>query len=439
MYYKPKNNKMSDTKNLDEVKEKVIGEFKPKRKFLNFFSAVVGNNGTKVRFIRDTAFLDGKYLSGMLENIVFKITICDEGTINFDEVDTTQTDKAQRQRLLNDIDDLDVTGYAKKFILSGIKFKDKDGLDCFLEVEHQKPIDRLRSIFDESKSSKKVSDKGLSILDQLFGDSEEDLKNFSDDKSVLSDKSDNEVKIETETTEVKRLSFIEQQFIKMNKEKVMELEYRIEEKTKEIQKINFEITQNEKKLSTSKEQLEILQTRLDSMNVEIVPNGFVFFVSDEKKSKIGLDETTKHIADKIADLMKLKKDVLFEYLTESFYDIKIAQKNNLTNSIISEDPTKLYSEINQKISNLDINGNISQKEFNEFEYRGKLNWHQIVDKMIRMGFEQSPEFDKMCLSNSYESKTEDKKCGCVDECGGCDGSCENCKCETNKNENNTKS
>ena len=38
----------------EEVKEPIIGEFKPKRKFLNFVSAV---NGAKIRFIRDIAFV----------------------------------------------------------------------------------------------------------------------------------------------------------------------------------------------------------------------------------------------------------------------------------------------------------------------------------------------------------------------------------------------
>jgi hypothetical protein len=40
----------------------------------------------------------------------------------------------------------------------------------------------------------------------------------------------------------------------------------------------------------------------------------------------------------------------------------------------------------------------------EFEYRGELSWHKLVDKMIRMGFEQEPEFDKMCGSPSYQSE-----------------------------------
>jgi hypothetical protein len=47
----------------------------------------------RVRFIRDIAFLKGDKLSGMLEGVIFKITICDEGTIDFEEVDTNISDK----------------------------------------------------------------------------------------------------------------------------------------------------------------------------------------------------------------------------------------------------------------------------------------------------------------------------------------------------------
>ena len=69
---------MEETKKTEEVKEIIIGDLKPKRKFLSFVSAV---NGAKIRFIRDIAFVKGEKLSGTLEGIIFKITICDEGTI----------------------------------------------------------------------------------------------------------------------------------------------------------------------------------------------------------------------------------------------------------------------------------------------------------------------------------------------------------------------
>lgn len=151
-----------------EVKEVIIGEFKPKRKFLSFISAV---NGARIRFNRDVAFVKGEKLSGTLEGVIFKITICDEGTINFEEVDTNVTDKAQRQRLIDDIDALDVTGYAQKFVIGTIQFDDIDGRLCYLEVEHQKPIDVLRSIFgdldekEEVKEEVQISERGMSFLD----------------------------------------------------------------------------------------------------------------------------------------------------------------------------------------------------------------------------------------------------------------------------------
>ena len=55
----------------------------------------------------------------------------------------------------------------------------------------------------------------------------------------------------------------------------------------------------------------------------------------------------------------------------------------------------------------DPTGKMTMVEKGEFEYRGDMTWHQLVGKMIRNGFEQDPEFDKFCQSNSYDSKEID--------------------------------
>ena len=322
----------------EEVKEPIIGEFKPKRKFLNFVSAV---NGAKIRFIRDVAFLKGSKLSGMLEDVVFKITICDEGTINFEEVDTNLCDKAMIKRFITEFDETPTTGYAQKFVLSGFEFTDVDGKRCYLEVEEKKPIDKLKSLFDKPE----VSEKGLSILDQLFGSDEEEslseilFKSETDEelKRELEGESDKEIKSES-------LSYMEESFRKMNEGKVIELKSRIEDKQKEIVQCNREISQSEKKLKESTEQLGVLETRLETMSPGDEPNGFVFYVSEEQKNETGLDETTKAIADKIADLMSLKKDVLFDYLTGGFYKIKIAKKDDITNQDFQLDKEAYYNE-----------------------------------------------------------------------------------------------
>jgi hypothetical protein len=386
--------------------EPIIGEFKPKRKFLNFVSAV---NGARIRFIRDVAFLKGEKLSGVLEGAIFKITICDEGTINIEEQEGTNlSDKAMIQRLLNEIDEIDVTGYAQKFVVAGLEFNDIKGDRCYLEVEHQKPIDKLKSLFDEEETVE-VSEKSLSLLDDLFGSDDEE--EFDEDhalsevmNSMLDDLSEEDVKtiIEsnenpTEPTE----SFLEQQFRKMNESKIIELEYRIEETQREIIRYKNDAKQAESKASEKVEALGILETRLETMKPGEEPNGYVFFVSEEQKDMEELDETEAKVASKIADIMKLKKDVLMKMLTDGYYKIKIAKTDDITNGDF-----ELDKEIYNKIMTLDIDGKISLTE-SEFQYRGKLNWHQLVAKMIRSGFTQDEEFDKLCNSNSYDSHEEE--------------------------------
>ena len=406
-------------KEVEETKEPIIGEFKPKRKFLNFISSV---NGAKVRFIRDIAFVEGKKLSGMLEGTIFKITICDEGTIKFEEQVEEGKEPVSNpemiKRLIADIDDIDVTGYAQKFVVSGLPFKDINGDLCYLEVEHKKPIDLLASIFNdkEEEENMNISEKGLSVLDQLFAEEEKVDKVTSILDELFPDDETETNELETieevkEEPKSESLSYMEESFRKMNESKVKELESRIEEKTKDITKFNIDIKQAETKLQETEEQLGVLQTRLETMTPGDEPNGYFFLVSDEQKLETGLDETTKNIADKIADIMKLKKDVLFKYLTGGYYNISIGKKDDITSEIDEKELTKLVSE---KVLVIDPSGKFTFDEVNGrtvVQYRGDLNWHQLTSKLIRKGFEQDEEFDKLAGSNSYESKTEEENDG----------------------------
>lgn len=401
-----------------EVKEPIIGEFKPKRKFLNFVSAV---SGARIRFIRDIAFVKGEKLSGTLEGVVFKITICDEGTINFEEVDTNVTDAAQRKRLIEEIDALDVTGYAQKFVVSGIEFADVNGDRCYLEVEHKKPIDKLKSLFDEEPKAE-LSDRGFSILDALFSsETDEELaRELEGENEIVLSEKDAEVFVEAienpaEPNEKLKeagstyKSYMEEQFRKMNEDKIKELKKRIEDVEKESERLRREISMNESKLKKQTEDLGILETRLDSFNANDESTGYVFYVSEEQKPEdIGLTEENRAMADKIADIVGLKKDVLFKMLTEGYYKIRIAEKSDMT-----AEKVKVTSEILEKMKSL-VNGDtsleakVTMTEPGHFEYRGSMTWHQIVGKMIRKGFEQEPEFDKLCQSNSYDSHEEEK-------------------------------
>lgn len=194
-------------------KAPVIGKFKTKGKFISFMSATQG----KVRLFRETAYIDGIQLSGLFDKSKFKMTICDEGTIEFEEIGTNIADESMLKRLITQIEELEVTGYAHKFVASGLTFKDEDGHVCYLEVEHQKPIDRLRSLFEEEPE---ISEKGLSALDLLFGNNDEyTLELSEDDAEIIAEEIENTSE-PNEKLKTSAESYIEESFRKMNEQKV---------------------------------------------------------------------------------------------------------------------------------------------------------------------------------------------------------------------------
>jgi hypothetical protein len=87
-------------------------------------------------------------------------------------------------------------------------------------------------------------------------------------------------------------------------------------------------------------------------------------------------------------------------LTKGYYTIKIQKQG-------SDEEKEIEREIYKKIASIDVMGKVDMISSTEFEYRGDMTWHQLIGKMIRMGFEQNPEFDKISGSNSYESKEEE--------------------------------
>ena len=377
--------------NESVVAEVKIGEFKTQKKLLSFISSV---RGSKIRLNREIAFVKGEKLSGILNGSTFKMTICNEG-VDFEEVEGTNlSDAPMRQRLINDILDRSVVGYTSKFVISNLDFEDEQGNLCYLEVEEAKPIDKLRFLFEEDEKVE-VSKKGLDFLNDLLGDDEDE----ADD--VMQDESEIEEVEEKIVVEEPVLSYAEEQFKKMEEAKVNELKSRISNSKEEVAKYDREIKFAEKNLYAVKKSLGVLETRLETMTPADEANGYVFFVSDKQDGEIELDETTKTVATKIAELMSLKTDVLLKSLTEGYFVIKIAKKDNYSVENIDD---SVYS----KITNFDALGKFSLTSDGQIQYRGELNWHQLVSKMIRNGFEQDPEFDKQEGSNSYVSKEEEK-------------------------------
>jgi hypothetical protein len=383
-------NEVVNDNDEEKEEEKVIGKFKPKRKFLNF---VQGRKGG-VRYHSKTALIEGKQLSGMLDETYFKVSICDEGTINFEEVDTQNTNDEMIQRLIDDIDSRDVTGYMKKYVVYGIEFKDEDGKKMYLEVEESKPIDKLFSLFDETEKEEvksDISENGLSILDKLFNDGNSETEN-------------EETPEKEETTMTFAQQMMAEAFEAMNKEKIEELQDRIEKKEEEVVKYEMTYKSAQKSFDATRKDLRVLKTRLEDMKPKAQPNGVVFYVSPENKSEIEPSDDVKMVVKKVSESLRLinifpQEDLLLKLITEGYFTLKFADKDDLQNS----DQYVLQKDKLIVLNNLKTFGKLTMVSNNEFEFRGDLNWHQIVDKLIKFGFEQDPEWDKVCGSPSYQS------------------------------------
>jgi hypothetical protein len=272
---------------------------------------------------------------------------------------------------------------------------------CYLEVAETKPFDKLRGLFEDDEKvieQVEVSKRGLDFLSNLLGDDEDEVLA---EVAIEADVEETTEVVEEVVAEKPALSFLEQQFKDMNDAKVLELTSRINDSKADIAKYEKEIKFAEGNRDKVMKSMGVLETRLETLTPGDEPNGYVFFVSDKQDNGIELNDDTKAVATKIAKLMNLKVDVLLENLTEGFFKIKIATKDTYSVENINQ-------EIYEKIVNIGLRGEFSIVADGELQYTGDLNWHQLVSKMLRNGFEQDAEFEKNAGSNSYKSKEDEE-------------------------------
>lgn len=384
----------------DQPKEKVIGQFKPKEKFLEF----VGGRGN-IQFHADEALIEAKYLSGLdMDGITLKLTICDEGTVNFDEVDTNKTTVDQRERLLDVISEKTISMFNNNMVVTELPFKsvqkikDKE-ISLYLAVEYQTPISKLASIFDDDEDTIEVSDEQNSKLSDLLSMFDEGEQSLAE--TLLSSETDEEINREFEGESDEEIKSdaqkaMEESFAKMKEEKLNELKNRLDQQTQELKRYQYEKVQAEGKIETAKTDIRVLESRIDSLQPPTEPNGYYFFVSEQLNEKIVLDEATaKLIYDKISKLKSINADAFMKLFEAGEYQIRIGAKSI---DVLAEitDYNSLPDDIKSSLQKI---GTSIDNE--RLVYNGDLKWHDIVDKMIKYGFSQNPEFDKMCGSNSY--------------------------------------
>jgi uncharacterized coiled-coil protein SlyX len=400
-------------------KTKKIGEFTPKDKFIEF----IGGKG-HINFIASEATIEGKYLSGLdLEDVIFKLTICDDGTVDLEEMgDTNKTTKEQRSRLVDIISDKTVKPYRQRIVVSELPFKSiqtiKDKtVPLFLSVEYQKPIEKLGSLFDDDDTTiepVEVTDEQSSKLDML-------MSLFDDDDTSQEQMEVITSETITEVVDIKK--DMEDAFAKMKREKIAELNNRLEDKEKEIDKFNREISTTQKRVEKAQEEAKLLQDRIESLYPELQFNGYYFNVSERLNEKITLEpHIAEIIKEKISKVKSINSEKFMQLFEDGEYRIRLGKKSDdgqieefTDYESLPEDVKKSLRKIGtqleiedkdeaaKKIQEASDSGNATTVKLNyKLIYVGGMTWGDIVNKMIKAGFGQDSEFDKMSGSNSYK-------------------------------------
>lgn len=389
----------------EENTQPVIGEFKTKEKFVEFIG-VKGN----INFISNEATIDGKYLSGLeLDGIIFKLTICDENTVNFEEVNTSKTTVEQRQRLLDIISEKTISPIRKRMVVSELPFisvqkiKDKN-IDLYLSVDYQRPIDKLASIFfdDEDNSqdnlqNMNINKEQVSKIDTLFS-------LFEDDDTTTDVEVEKIEEVEVVATEpiYDYNKQIQESFAKVKQEKIDELESRLSNKNKELKRFTQDLNLSTKKVEECKAEIELLQDRLDDLKPQADFNGYYFNVSEMLNEKVILEpEVEEIIKSKVSKIKSINVEAFMKLFEQGEYKIKlgVSQEDNI---VEVEDYNKLPESILKSLSEINL-----QLIDNELSFVGELTWGEIVNKMVKLGFGQDSNFDKNCGSNSYKTNNNE--------------------------------
>jgi len=392
---------------MEEIQEtKTSGEFTTDIKFTEF----IGGKGN-INFISDKATIEAKYLTGLgFDDVVFKLTIFQNGTVDFEEVDTNETTSEQRKRFLEIISEKTQTNYRERKVIMELPFlsvetiKDKH-VPLYLAVEHQKPIEKLGSILDDSNVD--ISNEAMENLNDLLNSWFED-EDFAKEIEEMINEENNQV-LEDDVKE-----FIDEQimkdhdivniniqdtFKKMKDDKVSELKDKKEKLEKEMFSVEYQLSTNKSKLDELRGEIDLIDSRLDDMSPKEEPLDIIFNLSENLNEKLIFDsDIEEKIRTKVSKVKGINLDNFMKLFIDSEYHLRLSTKNKTKFKEI-EDFENLDKEILMKLSKLgfDITND-------KITYFGDKPWAELVNSLVKSGFQQDGAYDKICNKPKKSTK-----------------------------------
>lgn len=373
--------------------EKTTGDYKTdKIKFVEFVGVK-----ERLNLLSNQAYIMGNQLFGLMhQDLKFLIKIYPDGTIDFDEVDTNKTTAQDRKRFLEILEEKSFAYLGNKIVLNELKFTSVEDflgkkVEVYLCVEYTKPMDRLKSILQEQdiKMDTGVINKLDSLLfdmDYVITQEHEPVKQNDDVVNI-----ENQKVLEGVDSVSDMLS---EKFNQLKNEKLKLLEQERLKVSQDIISMENQIKSINSKLSDQKNQLDILDKRISDFVPNDVVNGYLFYVTEKLNETIIFDVDTEN---KIKNIISKIKNINVDNFMKLFYDgehniylSKITDSGWQDIESINDLPEEILNKVKFLISDTIKGG---------FIYRGDLAWGDIINKMLKLGFQQDSKFDSHIENN----------------------------------------
>jgi hypothetical protein len=226
----------------------------------------------------------------------------------------------------------------------------------------------------------------------LFDDVEDSDVEETIEEDILVDKKE----IQESTLDVNKN--LEESFKKMKQEKVENLKKDLQYKKTELAKF-----ERDKKFASSKVEeftadIRLLESRIDSLQPQAEPNGWYFNVSERLNEQIVLEkEIYDTILSKVSKVKGINSEAFMKLFEDGEFRIRLARKNE---DVFDE--LKEFEKLPDELIEIFEKLKLTVSNENNILYIGEIIWADLVNKFIKLGFLQDPEWEKICESNSYK-------------------------------------
>ena len=380
-----------------ELEPKVLGKFKPKATKFHDFIATVGN----VNVLSKEATIDGKYFDSLnLEGVKFKMILRDYYTFDLEEIGTENCDEKDIQRYALMLEDSSVGGFRNRSVVVDYKFiathivKEKEiQMESFLVCDQRKPYDDLVNFLEEDE-------KELPEID------EEKLRFLFEDDEVIVEPPTPVIKEElSNLTMSQQLIFDE--FLEAKKEKRNQHLKKIEtiSNEKKVATNNLKLAEN--KISECEEEINLLNSRIDSLEINETFNGYFYYIPPVISEKCILPSDVKElIANKLANVRNINPVAFLKLFDKNIFSVRIGLETE--GNIIELNDFKNVMPIINSYTNWEGHFYI---ENNMLFFEGEIDWAKLSNKLIKNGFKHEHSFEDYCVELEKQ-QTCAENCSC---------------------------